>query len=1416
MIRSAWLRARLTRAAAGLCALVAAIGLLVALAPAGQAGARSGGLAALIPTASGAPALTSQAKVPPPGPPAAGWQKCFAPTAIVGACAHLIKGSPSDPYYAQCESQPTVTGCTDNEEWDFYGQLKGNTCAGPTSTTPSAFPHPDNGLPCWALNATDPQHASGLNEPGAWAQGNIGRPQVLIAYMEGGVNYDSDSVKDALDNIYLNRGELPYPENAQGLTKPQLEARGVKFTNSDPYDLLDDGHFDIRQYAQDPRVNPSCAKGVKPFVKYDDEGVTFGCVPGGKHHYIDHVHVGSKLTPYLSPEDLIAVFGHCQIVKGMIGPKGCPRGGRFDNDHNGYPNDISGWNFEYNTNDANTTDAAYDHAPGNLSGLVGAADNGYSSLGWCPNCEVVPIHVGAECVDLPNRWAEGVLYATDLGVDVISSVVVQDAYNSEDQKAVNYAYRHGVLISADSNDFDAMDHTDGMLFAHVFPGNSLAEDVGSQGANATTSFRARSNITSWGTHNLFSVEGYYTSGATPSMAGVLAMVQSAALDAISKGVIRSKLTPDEVKSVLMDSASAVIPQTQSPKSQRQWPGNPNSATNATHTNWSTNYGYGRPDLGAATKMVLAGKIPPTAVISSPSWFKYVDPKVQPTVRVTGRIAPSRFNSSGHARWWLEWALGADPADSAFHTVSSGTITKPRSGLLGTINLKKIAASYYEHNPTNSLQPAGPEQYDLTIRLRIVDGNGLKGEDRRSIGIRHDPTLVGGMPIHTGAEGAGSPTYADLEGRHQLDLVFGTYDGTVEALRPDGHEIPGFPVHTRAIASISPLEPQNFPAPAYRSAEFRNVRDPVTGIAVGDLSRSGQLDVVAATDNGFVYAWNQRGKLLPGFPVHTNPAYWTLPVPTPRAATPHSRLPSQGSYSPPVLADLTCSRSATSASSAATKSSACHGKLDILMSSFDGHVYAWQSNGHPVSGWPVKVALPKADFVRDGVAPSSYISDPKLMYAPAVGNVLGKGKPQVFVSSFDCNGMSTSNQNLGLVLAGQPPSGNQVAKTWIYGIWPDGNKHRGGPYLPNWPVALNAASFCYDMSIDYVGEGTSAPVIGTIGGKQRVVTAPITGPAYVLGGDGSISKTLSSTCTSSDCGPNAPYRPTGDSLMITITGQGALTDLRGSGSLDYAHSEAGAESTISALDVPGQAAVPQVYQGVWDPTSGSELSSFPKAVAGFTFYDEPLCAGIASKNGAPAVVTGTDDYWIYAFDSSGAEVPGFPKYTGQWPGFGGVIGDPQMNGHLQLAWISREGWLYRWNLTGKASLNTCWLHYQHDNYNSGNYSLDTARPAAIGNLIDAFGSTPALRFTAPGGDYELGKAARYEVRYAASPITPANFSKASPVTRVPAPLAAGKAQTISLPQAVVRLLARRHVVYVAIRSVNAAGNVSALSNVVKLT
>src|SRR3954453_10141953 len=144
--------------------------------------------------------------------------------------------------------------------------------------------------------ARDPDNAMGINFTGAWKQGNVGRPDVLIAYIEGGVNYDSDNIKDGLDHVFLNKGELPKPEHMDG-------------SASATYDMNGDGRLNVADYAEDPRANPPCDSGQQAGV-IREEGTTRSCVPGGQHQYIDSVHIGGKLTPYLSPEDLIVVFSN--------------------------------------------------------------------------------------------------------------------------------------------------------------------------------------------------------------------------------------------------------------------------------------------------------------------------------------------------------------------------------------------------------------------------------------------------------------------------------------------------------------------------------------------------------------------------------------------------------------------------------------------------------------------------------------------------------------------------------------------------------------------------------------------------------------------------------------------------------------------------------------------------------------------------------------------------------------------------------------------------------------------------------------------------------------------------------------------------------------------------------------------------
>jgi hypothetical protein len=110
---------------------------------------------------------------------------------------------------------------------------------------------------------------------------------------------------------------------------------------------------------------------------------------------------------------------------------------------------------------------------------------------------------------------------------------------------------------------------------------------------------------------------------------------------------------------------------------------------------------------------------------------------------------------------------------------------------------------------------------------------------------------------------------------------------------------------------------------------------------------------------------------------------------------------------------------------------------------------------------------------------------------------------------------------------------------------------------------------------------------------------------------------------------------------------------------------------------------QTYEKAWNVASGAVLSGFPRLQDGFPFYVAPLVAGLDSTQQG-AVVDANDSGWIHAYEPAGGEAPGFPKFTGQWPSFSGVVGDPRFDGKLRLAYGTREGLLFVWKVHGSSS------------------------------------------------------------------------------------------------------------------------------------
>ncbi len=738
-------------------------------------------------------------------------------------CTSALSG-PNDPDYARAERSP-LGGLTFNaEDWHLYDCIAQS-----------------------APVASDPEGASGMSVNKAWASFGMGRGDVIVAYIEGGVNWRLAQSRDIRRKAYLNCGELPAPERSDGSTMPGHSPGCMQPHKS--YDLDGDGVLTVDDYANDPRI-------AHPFLHPNAGGVT--------------------------AEDLIVAFSD----------------GR-DNDRNGFVDDISGWNFHRDTNDPQTDQSTYGHSDGESGQAVAEANNDFAGTGICPNCRLLMVKAGDEAIDRPDRVAEAIAFAVDSGARVIDVTVSALGQSPALVGAVQYAYQHGSVIVWASNDFESADHTEGMALSHVWPGNSIVSDQSNRSGNSSssdltaTTFRSRSSLTSYGPHSLFSApnEDGSTSTGTPTVAGVAAMVVSAGLDAADAHQIKEPLNANEVEQVVRSTASPI----DFTPCSGCFPGLPGAKFNI-------QYGYGRPNLFLAMQAVHDGKIPPTADIDSPDWYQEIDPTVMKSLPVEITVGARRAHSF---TWQLQFGLGPQPLDNAFTMIASGSATgKKLRTMRKSFDVTQIPASFSTGNYTApTADRLSIEQYDVTLRVVVTDHNGLIGEDRRVFHLRHNDAELAGFPRSFGTSLEAGASMADIEGRGVLDTIIAGSDGSVHAIRSDGSEAPGFPVMTNRARGVDPSYPFNYlKSRAWKSKQIPLPHDSIESpLAVGDLEHDGALDIIATTVDGFAYAWDGAGNLRRGFPVFTDRSVERQAVPTPD--TPNSYNPMTGSFGGAALGDL---------------------------------------------------------------------------------------------------------------------------------------------------------------------------------------------------------------------------------------------------------------------------------------------------------------------------------------------------------------------------------------------------------------------------------------------------------------------------------------------------------------------------------
>ncbi|MCP4711971.1 MAG: hypothetical protein GY869_25400, partial [Planctomycetes bacterium] len=176
-------------------------------------------------------------------------------------------------------------------------------------------------------------------------------------------------------------------------------------------------------------------------------------------------------------------------------------------------------------------------------------------------------------------------------------------------------------------------------------------------------------------------------------------------------------------------------------------------------------------------------------------------------------------------------------------------------------------------------------------------------------------VMNGYPVETESIVYSCPTVRDLNHDEIPEIVVASAEGAVHVIESDGNEMQGWPVFTNGHDT------------------FAECATP----AIGDINHDGQFDIALASVDGSLYAWQNNGTDLPGFPVEIG-------------------FPGNPSATAAVtLCDIDSD-----------------GKLEIFVCT-TSYIHAYKYDGSPLEGWPVNIdhrdypaSVAVADIDNDGV------------------------------------------------------------------------------------------------------------------------------------------------------------------------------------------------------------------------------------------------------------------------------------------------------------------------------------------------------------------------------------------------------------------------------------------------------------------
>lgn len=580
-------------------------------------------------------------------------------------------------------------------------------------------------------------------------------------------------------------------------------------------------------------------------------------------------------------------------------------GNGADDDHNGYVDDVVGWDFS--GDEISTYDDLSDNDPADtighgthVAGLVAAVQNEIGIAGYPGRISILPVKIFPNALN--SLGVSGIIYAADMGARVINLSWGFAFESNILHEAIRYALGKGCLTVAAAGNFGDSRVVYPAGFPEVLTVGGTDSDgfmtyFSSYGAHLDLSAPARDilSLRAAGTDLYYDSEPGLriiadkyiladgTSMASPLVAGAAAMLLSFA----------PGLSVDRVSEILCQSADDMIDPFNEGLSL---PG------------FDSLSGWGRLNVGRAYGLLLE----PTIALGAPRSNDVVSGTVVvATVTSGGYDGPADLylgegsepetwtllyhtDSAAEADSFYVWdsgqrngyfafrlvsRVGSDRADVRVVNTVGAELTSPQDGQtvrylvpirgraygpqfdsvviayqrVGDADLTRLfAATRYYFDELlyewhlRDVSP-GPVRIALTAYLDTV-------VVADTVTVTIQDIMRPGFPVHLPTYLAFSPGAADIDGDGRKEIVIGSQQG-LYAFNADGGLLPGFPV-----------------------AVDRDMRSMP---AFDDVDGDGLPDIIT-TGADLIGCYNHRGEALPGWPksASTGLAYFSYPIPIP--------------------------------------------------------------------------------------------------------------------------------------------------------------------------------------------------------------------------------------------------------------------------------------------------------------------------------------------------------------------------------------------------------------------------------------------------------------------------------------------------------------------------------------------------------